>query len=249
MKRWMRVTIRCTAIAFVVTVLLLQSGYLAVRQIPDFYQEAMTQEVVHQDQAGEQLEKQVLDLHNDVQLEGRWQAVFTDDQVNGWLATDLVQEFPHLLPSKLRDPRVAIRHDRVRMACQYRTQRTNSVVSLDVDVFLTNQPNIVAIRIRKARAGLLPLPLKYVLNEISKAARKVDLSLRWTQTEADPVALLTIPTQRDQDNRVMVLETLQLREGEVILAGRTERTQTEEPEPELNPCRVGQSEVNVNRQR
>ena len=45
----------------------------------------------------------------------------------------------------------------------------------------------------------------------------------WETVEGDPVALLTIPALRDGERNVMViLEAVELREGEILLRGRTQ---------------------------
>ena len=78
------------------------------------------------------------------------------------------------------------------------------------------------MRICKARAGVLPLPLKKFLDQIAAKARRADLQLRWAQTDGDPVALITIPTQHEQYQfKEVHLESVQLGDGKLFLAGRT----------------------------
>ena len=39
---------------------------------------------------------------------GHWEIRFTADEINGWLAVDLVKNHPNALPPTLKDPRVSI---------------------------------------------------------------------------------------------------------------------------------------------
>jgi hypothetical protein len=38
---------------------------------------------------GQRFERDALDLHNQLLHGGRWEACLTQDEINGWLATDL----------------------------------------------------------------------------------------------------------------------------------------------------------------
>ena len=69
----------------------------ALHRVPDFYAQAIAMPAATQQAAGEALERNVLALHNEVRDGGQWSAVFTDEQINGWLAADLPEKFPHAL--------------------------------------------------------------------------------------------------------------------------------------------------------
>jgi hypothetical protein len=80
----------------------------------------------------------------------------------------------------------------------------------------------VAIRVRKARAGALPLPLKGFLDRIADVALQSGLVLRWAQEDGDPVALFKIPSEHeDYLTQGVFLESVELRDGAVYLAGRS----------------------------
>ena len=197
-------------------------GYRATQQVPDFYDEAIRLEPQVQQEAGDALEQHVLQLHNEVRQSGRWEAVFTDQQINGWLAYDLPRKFTEALPPGVSEPRVVIDSSQARIACRYESKRFRSVISLDLEIHLTEEPNVLAVRIHQARAGLLPLPLKRFLDEISAKAGTADVVVRWSQVEGDPVALVTVPTRHElYPRREVHLETVELRDGEVYVAGRS----------------------------
>lgn len=196
--------------------------YSASRHEPQFYQQALQIEPEQQREAGHELEKSVLDLHNTARTEGRWEAVFTEAQVNGWLAADLPEKFPHMLPVGTDQPRVSIDPQRIKIACRYQHGKINTVVSFDLSVNLTTEPNTLAVRVSQVRAGALPVPLKRFLAPITKAGADSDIALRWSQADGDPVALVTVPHQHaDYSHREIYLESVEMRDGEIRLAGRT----------------------------
>jgi hypothetical protein len=236
----------------------------ALRQVPSFYREAVDCDEVEQKKASNACLQQAAALASDLGKRGAWQSLFTAEQINGWLAVDLVKNYPELLESAVRDPRVAIRENEATIACRYQSGRAPGVYSLTFDVYLS-APNVIAVRIFKARLGVLPVPLGEVLEAISDAARRIDLPLEWRQNEGDPVALITIPARRDSQDRALELDTIQLREGEIVFAGHSadltpksppspkpaeinDATAQSEPESAAEP-RLGKSDSKKNRQR
>jgi hypothetical protein len=217
---WWVLTTTC-ALA-VIVVVGIGCVYRAAQYRPAFYERALSAAPERQREAGDELERQVLELHNDVRRRGRWQATFTDEQINGWLASDLEEKFPKLLPQGVVEPRVAIETELARVACRYESKSITSVVSLDVEVHLTDEPNVVALRIHRARAGALPLPLKSFLDRITHIAAQSDLQLRWVQEDGDQVALFTIPAEHeDYATQGIHLDTVELRDGAIYVAGRS----------------------------
>jgi len=207
-------------------VLLVACGTLLVvwkmsQQVPEFYVQALEVDPAKQEEASDQMLERATALASDVRQEGRWKALFTAEQINGWLAVDMVKNHPDLLPRSVGDPRVAIEPDKVTVACRFQRGQIDTVLSLTADVYLS-EPNVAALRIRKARAGMLPLPLEKVLERISEAANRLNLDIRRRQAEGDPVILISIP-QRTEGGRLVRVESLRLGEGEIYLSGSTDR--------------------------
>jgi len=172
-------------------------------------------------EAGEEFERQALDLRNDARHTGAWEASFTDTQVNGWLANDLNEKFPGRLPTTIQDPRVKFVADNAKIAFRVKTTKMDAVIIVGVDVYLTDKPNELALRLRDAHAGLLPLPKKQVVDTVTKAAAKLNVPVVWSQNDGDPVALLQIPEQIEQIDGRLTLETVEVRDGEIHFTGRT----------------------------
>ncbi|MBC8876724.1 MAG: hypothetical protein H8E44_45425 [Planctomycetes bacterium] len=225
MRRFFRILIWFLVIVVVVCGTTAYLLYRGTQKVPEFYQEALATKPAPQElkKMGRQLERQAAELHNDARREGRWEAVFTAEQVNAWLAVDLLEKLPATVPEGVSDPRVKISSDLIQAACKYETDGFSSVVSLETDVYLTDEPNQVAIRIRSVRSGLVPLPFRGLLDQVADSARKNGVDLRWSQQEGDPVALIRVPTRQQQrPPRDLHIESLQVRDGEIYLAGRTE---------------------------
>ena len=119
------------------------------------------------------------------------------------------------------DPRVAIRPGELTLAYRAETDTFAGVVTVALDVFLP-EPNVVAVRIRGARAGLNAVALeKHDRRDHEFRSEKWTSVSQWRQIKGDPVALFTLPPLED-DNRRMRVETVQLGDGELYIAGTTE---------------------------
>jgi uncharacterized protein YpmS len=228
--KWRRIAGR---IVLVVAVLGILGGlllYRAVKHVPAFYQQAMEVSLQEHMVASDKMVRDVAGLVSDVNKTGRWQAVFTAAEINGWLAVELAKKRPELLPPSLSDPRVSITKEGVSVACRFRSPALDSVASLTVDVYRPEldpadplNGRVVALQVRKVRAGNLPLPLGKILEEVSKATGQLDWEVRWRQAGGEPVALVTIPPPRGRGDKLVLIDTIELAEGEIRVAGTSRR--------------------------
>jgi hypothetical protein len=194
------------------------SIYEASRLVPEFYHEAISRDPIEQQEARDQFVVQATALASDLHRSGHWQSLFTADQINAWLALELATHYPDLLPDELRDPRISIRDREATIACRYESGGMAAVLSLTVDAYL-HEPNVLALRIRRARAGALPVPLAQVLDSISHAARELKLRLEWRKIQGDPVALITFDKKGGEAFEGLNLEAVELREDELFVSG------------------------------
>src|SRR5436190_309228 len=103
--------------------------YRSLQHVPDFYSEALARPAPEPAKAAYKFEQGVLELRNDLRREGDWQATFSAEEINSWLASDLPVKFPRAPPSQISDPRVAITPKMIQVACKYSDARMNAVVS------------------------------------------------------------------------------------------------------------------------
>jgi hypothetical protein len=206
--------------------------YFGWRHEPSFYRQALAADIENQQRGSNQLLEQASALANDVRRQGNWQTLFTAEQVNGWLAVDLPRNHAQLLPSELREPRVALERGRILVACRRGTGSFANVVALELEPYLLG-PNELAIRIHGARAGWLPLPLKPILKQVSAAMIEAEWPLRWDQAGGDPVAVITLSAERT-DKKLLSVESLEVHDGELYVAGTTRSRGWPSEDPSLD---------------
>jgi hypothetical protein len=208
-------------------------GYViyAVNGVRPFYAKAIQADPHALKSAGRRMERRVEKLARRAAEVGHWQSVFSEDEVNGWLALYLEENKDKFLPPEVADPRLAFVDGGVKIGFRYLGKRLDSVIALEADAFMVAE-DVAALRLRKAYLGILPLDMDDVVEQISKGAASLGLPVRWTTQDDDPVLLLAVADALSTDEELRQLEKLELREGEIRLAGSTE------PRREVHVTRV-----------
>ena len=121
---------------------------------------------------------------------GSW--TLSDEQVNSWLITQLPELLPEFSNSGMSNPRVAIQDEHVLLAGRLDMGKFSAVASMEVSLFMTDQPNQVAVRLHDARLGALPGMKHRLVKQMHDAAIRHRIPLKWSQQDNDPVALWTV---------------------------------------------------------
>ncbi|MGP0062114.1 MAG: hypothetical protein ACLQGP_00750 [Isosphaeraceae bacterium] len=213
-------------------------GWLCLTYQPSYYRDIVEQTHEQREGKARKFVAQSLQLRNDICNEPTWEAVFTDQEVNAWLAEDLVTHFADQLPSEVNEPRVLFELDRVILAFQLRQRGVQSVITV-VARPRVPEGNTVELTLEKIRAGILPVPADNVLDRVIEYARCHGIDVEWTRKDGYPVVLIRYTPNLDRDD--VQLEELQIRSGQIRLAGRSDRTRGAFLKPRLPSRRVLQS--------
>lgn len=223
MLRWsIRIIISCALILLVIGLTGTWWALEQTQQVPEFYARAMQSPPEGTAQASRHLQREVEQLQNDASRIGTWDATFSADQINAWLIEELPNKFPQLLANGASEPRIVIEDGRVLAAVRYKNVRIDTVISCQLTVELTEQPNMLALRVSSLKAGALPLPLDNFLRGISHEAAKGGVDIRWDNSEAGPIALVTVPSEHPGYARTpVIVESVELVQGHLLLSGQT----------------------------
>ncbi|HKD35247.1 MAG TPA: hypothetical protein VKB78_00560, partial [Pirellulales bacterium] len=93
------------------------------------------------------------------------------------------------------------------------------IVSLEADISL-QAASVIAVHVRRARAGAVPLPLDKFLPEAVRSLENAGCLVELRHSGADPVLLITLPL-RTSSGRTLVMTNLVVRDGEIDVAGDT----------------------------
>jgi len=165
---------------------------------------------------GRRLVSKLSALRADFLRPGPWETVVAEAELNAWLATDLPQNHAALLPAGLSAPRVALEPRRVQAGARL----GGFVVSVDADVVLRDV-NQIGITITAARLGSLPLPRGPVVQEVARRIGGLGLPTDLRRAAGGTVLVVSLPAAYDPAAPSHRLESLALRNGELVVAGTT----------------------------
>lgn len=221
MKRLLTILAILVALLLLLASVVLLALWRASQVVPDFYASAVNQDPAEQRAASDAMIQKTTLLISDVQKPGRWETLVTEEELNAWLAVDLKENHPEALPPEFTEPRIAVDPGGLRLACRNRQTPVETVLSVACDVYLA-EPGVLAVRVRQVRAGAVPLPLTGILDQIRDLGNRHGFAIQWQQAEGDPVALVrVIPVVKD--NRPVVIDRLEIAEGEIYVGGTTEK--------------------------
>jgi hypothetical protein len=222
MARRIRIAALGSVAACAVLLLVLSGAYYATRQVQPFYEKALLIEPEVLQRGSRELESRATALYSDARQRGQWRALFTAEQINGWLATQLAEHQDETeSKADVRDPRVAIAPDKLTLGFRTTSGGVDTVVSVGAAVFLTDE-GAVAIRLMSVRAGALPIPVLPLADDIARACKNLELPVRWTQQDGLPVAMVEVQSDLSTEKRQFFIDSIELGDGELYVAGHTE---------------------------
>jgi hypothetical protein len=201
------------------------------QRIPQFYAEALQTNLAQAGEDGEEFERKLVQLRNVYRKSQPWSIEITQDQLNGWLISDLPEKFASSLPKGVSDPRVVFAQDEFKLAFKYQLAGITGVVVVTVDIFCTDTPNEIAIKLKSARTGWLPLPIGPWLEKFAEGIHKAGVSVYWSGSDDTPVVVAQIPGSVTRNsNRLVVVDAIDVQADKVIIVGTS--TTDREPVPE-----------------
>jgi hypothetical protein len=176
-----------------------------------------------------------LQLRNDISNERDWQAVFSDQEVNAWLAEDLITHFADQIPPEVHEPRVAFGPDRITLAFQLDRGPIRTVIWVVAQARIP-EDNVLELTFDKIRAGVIPISAERLMGPITERAREQGLDVSWSREDNLPVATIRFGPDRGRSD--IVLERLSVRQGQIRLSGRSDRLEGAFVAPSLPDRRV-----------
>ncbi|MBW3540807.1 MAG: hypothetical protein KY476_11090 [Planctomycetes bacterium] len=210
----------------VITLLAAAGGgaYWAASQVPEFYVEAMAElaDPVQRREAAKELVQKTTELVEEIERSPRWSQTFTQTHINAWLAEELPRHFAERLPKGVSEPRIDLEQDAIRIGARVEHGAYNGVVSLKLRAWVP-EDNQLAVEIETVRAGLLPVPLDEVFDELTRRIQRAGHEVAWHQADGHDVAVIHL---NPRELKSSVLEAVEFVEGAVKMTGRRDSDET-----------------------
>jgi hypothetical protein len=204
-------TLACAAVVYAV---------IALQHVDPQYAEALELDPAKAAADAQKLEERVAELNVDANRD-HWNAAFTEDEVNGWLASVLREKLPDLLPPEVQDPRVQLKAGRVFVAYRY-SGTLSTVITLETEPRI-ERDGLLGIRLVSAYAGFLPVANSLVVREVNKLAEALKWPVEWRE-QPDKLELF-IPMQDlfSTDTEDRRLSELAVRDAKIEIGGKAEQ--------------------------
>jgi len=212
--------------------------WLSLTHKPKFYKAMVGLPRARQQAGAKRFVAQSLQLRNDICNEPTWEAVFTDGEVNAWLAEDLMAHFADQLPPEVHEPRLKFEVDRVTLAFGLDRGPVRTVVWIVARPHVP-EGNVLELTVEKVRAGVVPVAPEALLERVAQHARARGLEVHWKHDGEHPVAVLRYAPIAGRDD--VKLERIDLLKNQMRLAGRSDRLKGKVAAPTLPTRRVLQS--------
>lgn len=192
--------------------------FLAART-PEFYIRKLPVDQVAAEKGSDQFLQKTSLFASDLKREGTWYLKVTEEEINGWLATDLPRNHAHSLPPGVSDPRVEIADDVIRIAAKMKSGILSGVAHAELKIY-SPETNTIIVVIRRAAIGALPLPLQKFVESLKTIAARADWDVRQMQSGGSPTLVITIPNSLDEKGRELELTNIYISKGQVELSGK-----------------------------
>jgi hypothetical protein len=195
---------------------------ILVRHEPDAYRKVSIPAGPVRSQLSQKFYEEFCGLLSALQpgYEREWEARFTEEQINSYLEEGFVQSGldERLLPENISQPRIMFEPEKVRLAFRYGKDPWSSIISIEFKVWLTKEPNVIALELQTLKAGSLPINAQSLLYKVSEAARHGDIKMKWYRYNGNPVALLRFDYEGVRPS--VVLQKLEVEQGSLVIHGR-----------------------------
>ena len=218
-SHWKKILIRLLGGVAVILVLVLLIASASLTE-PASYQTALAMSQADAKSFRLDFESRVIELGNIVREKKEWKTTFTQAEVNGWLADN--REFSKTLPQVISQPRVVLAEARLSVIFRCEILGFDAIVQGELDVFCTETPGQIAIRIYQVRSGRVPLPMDAFTDQLTAVMLSYGAEVEWSEIDGDPVALMLFPEDSFQlETKVLAVQAVEIEERKLMITGRS----------------------------
>ncbi len=220
--KWRRRILVVLLVSLVVVAGGLYSTYQATQQAPEFYTTVVTKPVAQTNAPPikEVAEQQIEKAETAAKAKSNWRFEFTQDQINEFLAKDLPELSPNVLPPNLKDPRIKIEEGKAMLGCQYDSERFKAVLWLETEAKVSEDGKAIKLIPKSAGAGMLPMPLSRLFERLKGLNGNTgNLSIELTEEAPQAIVLRLRPGALGPEEAQYHIDSIKLEKERLSLEG------------------------------
>lgn len=200
------------------------SVFLLGQKPAAFYEQALvaTKDESQRKADSKRFVQSVMKVVDDAQRELRWTEELSIVEMNAWLADELPRKYSQWLPRQVREPRVAVDGDRLLIGAEIQRGGWNGVLSVRLRPWLS-RPNELALEIESIAAGILPLPVDQLLEEVVRRAERDGWKIGWREVGGHDVLLINLDERLGKN---MLVDEIGIADGRLVISGRRDQIAT-----------------------
>ena len=196
---------------------------LAVKSKPAFYAKSLSVErSVWVQKSKIAVEKTTGAFEKLTPSETKWKTEYSEDEVNGYLAIGLQQDYPKILPKEIKNPRIQLFDDQLKFACEIDAGSFSGVLDLGLKIQFP-KPNSCEIRFQNARLGLLPFSSETIRDLLADGLRQSGAKVEMKEIEGDPTFVADFQIPLEEKKLLLLLENLSVQNDVLSLSGDVEK--------------------------
>ncbi len=190
---------------------------------------AATQDELQVNKDRQSFESQITTVANEAQQPTDWQVIITQAEVNAWLAEVGKSELPELQEAGLSEPRILLDDNSVTFAIRSYVGSTKGVVSIAVDPKVTEGGEL-ALTILETKVGKLALPTSQIMQLLKETQLEEQFYIRTKQSDSTWTIIINLVQLFDAEKMIPQLTGIDLRDGKILIQGKTEESINEPTE-------------------
>ena len=206
---------------FLLAFLVFSLLYLNAQRQPEFYRELMKRNIEIEERYHRDFLRKISQLHNTVQkTDSPWETQITADELNGYLATELIKPDVHLFPKEGQEPRIRFSQQKIEWACRLEYGSLTGILNVAANIMVL-EPNTFLLCIVQSRLGSLPFSKERTANLFAEGLRKKGYSVTMGTNSGNPALTVTIPPIKYEGDKKITIDSLHFTDDTVQFSGRT----------------------------
>lgn len=217
-----RFFVRITLVGLVLCllgILLVWLGWTSIERGPDFYQQALTIDKQEAEEASQELTQETAEVAQQIEAGEDWQLAISEEQVNGWFATELTKILEQRNIQQISEPRVKIEATGITLACRWKASALSGVLVLKGQAILDPQQQTVRVELGQIRSGLITVHRDRWEPEAKRSLSDLDLPVTWDDRKDHPEITIDLTELATNTGRVITVQTMEFEEGTLRLRG------------------------------
>lgn len=221
-SRWRRRLMVMLLVLLVVVAGGLYSTYQATQQAPEFYTVVAAKPLAPSNAPPVRVvaDQQIEEAETAARVKSNWRFEFTQDQVNEFLANELPEQAPNLLPKSIKDPRIKIEPGKALLGCQYDSERFKAVLWVETEAAVAEDGKSIKLIPKSAGAGMLPMPLARLFERLKGLRGNTGaLVIEFNDQPPESIVLRIRPEAIDPEQADYRIDSIRLESEKITLEG------------------------------